>query len=341
MATEKTEYTEISVGCGLLGRQVANISAAEVSNLFEGTLTVSKLKAFQSAFTNSPFYQRLHRLGMQVRANYSPFQKIVSLKWTGSVRAASSVSSSQDLLVFNSLPVSIKANSNVVYNLSPVNLFVHLPSNRRFTSRHDNWFLNLARNELEALFEVVRRHGKLQYTNIDDFEHRARRSGRKQVQQVIAGLKSQELDRFNQLYKNMCNLVAQRSADRFNAEVANLRRLNDIEEIVGKVFFRMNSIQYLLIGIDRNKDIAVIIPSITEWRRNWVLHDIKAQPDTKCLQSVVRITVTIRNTATREIFVSKYRAEVRWSHGKFCGNPEAKLYKEFPWTDVPFFQRIV
>lgn len=36
-----------------------------------------------------------------------------------------------------------------------------------------------------------------------------------------------------------------------------------------------------------------------------------------------------------------YPAEIRWPHGKFCGNPEGKLYKDFKWVDVPFFKRII
>jgi hypothetical protein len=37
-------------------------------------------------------------------------------------------------------------------------------------------------------------------------------------------------------------------------------------------------------------------------------------------------------------FSRKIRSEVRWSHGKFCGNPEGKLYKHDSWSysDLPW-----
>jgi hypothetical protein len=57
-------------------------------------------------------------------------------------------------------------------------------------------------------------------------------------------------------------------------------------------------------------------------------------------QSVVDFILTIRENSTRQDRSYKFHAEIRWSHGRFCGNPEAKLYKDFPWRAVSFLETL-
>jgi len=54
-------------------------------------------------------------------------------------------------------------------------------------------------------------------------------------------------------------------------------------------------------------------------------------------QSVVNIDIDYRERDGKSKKL-KYHVEIRWSHGKFCGNPEAKLYKHFLWKDAPGFK---
>lgn len=96
----------------------------------------------------------------------------------------------------------------------------------------------------------------------------------------------------------------------------------------------------MLCGLDGKVDFGVILPDITTWKRNWGLKQVIAQPGLSREQSVVNFEVVVEDKGKRKEYSLPFHAQVRWSRGKFGGNPEAKLYKDFVWTDVPFLPQI-
>ena len=116
--------------------------------------------------------------------------------------------------------------------------------------------------------------------------------------------------------------------------------LKAVAEEVIRTFFRIGEGEYILCGLDNGQDFAVAIPDLTTWWRDWTLKSITAVPDLAAGQSQVWFDVVVQEKrGTRQSHSLRFRAEVRWAHGKF-GTPEAKLYKTFAWTDVPFFKQI-
>lgn len=71
--------------------------------------------------------------------------------------------------------------------------------------------------------------------------------------------------------------------------------------------------------------------------RRFEFLDMFAWADLIRKQSVVNIDIDYRERDGKSKKL-KYHVEIRWSHGKFCGNPEAKLYKHFLWKDAPGFK---
>ena len=55
---------------------------------------------------------------------------------------------------------------------------------------------------------------------------------------------------------------------------------------------------------------------------------------------MVTFKLRIDNKTTKETIIVNFHSEIRWSHRKFTGNPEAKLYKDFEWGLLPFLERI-
>ena len=47
-----------------------------------------------------------------------------------------------------------------------------------------------------------------------------------------------------------------------------------------------------------------------------------------------------KNKSSGNIDTAIFHTQIRWSHGKFQNNPEAKLYKNFAWENVDFFESI-
>ncbi|MDH7578438.1 MAG: hypothetical protein QHH75_11660 [Bacillota bacterium] len=156
MPSLKTECTELAVAFGILNREPLSVDPGELKALFEGTLTPEKFLDFRKEYADSRsgLYETLFCLGQNIRQQHSPFSAVKSLFWNGPNRLAPSVSSSQDLVVLGSVAISVKVGSNVVYNLSPPNLFERVPRGQAFISRAENWFLKCAGQELQELYAI-------------------------------------------------------------------------------------------------------------------------------------------------------------------------------------------
>ena len=186
------------------------------------------------------------------------------------------------------------------------------------------------------------------YADVREFESHASPEERDEVQKAIEALSGDAKRDFYEKYIAMCHKVARISAETFNENYmsAKQKKKSQADEHLAKVFFRLNSVPYLMVGIDGNREFALVMPSITEWRRNWVIKDVSAVADIHRRQCVVNFRLVCKEKEPKKEKSSKgeaafnFHAEVRWSHGKFCGNPEAKLYKEFRWADLPFFKRL-
>ena len=213
-----------------------------------------------------------------------------------------------------------------------------------FVSRSENWFLKHAKKEMQDLYELASKHLKNLPTEIYEFERTADKSARRELKKTIKEFDDVDRKIFNEHYLKMCHKVAQISADIFNNQFRQTfqtgQRSAFIDNIV-KTFFRLNSVPYLLIGTDRSQPFAVIVPNITQWKQHRSIRNVYAQPDLKSGQCVVNFDLECENKDTFETKCYKFHAEIRWSHGKFCGNPESKLYKDFGWQDVIFLTNIV
>ena len=103
----------------------------------------------------------------------------------------------------------------------------------------------------------------------------------------------------------------------------------------------METVSYVLAGMDHKNRMALRIPDLTSWKKDWELQAVTATPALDKGQSEVNIAFEFKNKSTKSQIELPFHIEIRWSHGKFCGNPESKLYKEFSWLDGPFFENLL
>lgn len=348
MASLKTEGTELSLGFGLLDVNPRDVALEQLPTLFEGTLPAAKYEAFQAEYQANPgLYQAFVEGGRRLRQSHELFNHLTHLRWTGMTRQAATTSAAVDLLAANT-PISVKNESNVVLNGSPFNVFVSMPTGQSAASRTDNWYQYTDSAGIQALYGFVsQRLAAIRpiHATFAEFDAHAAKPVRKEVQQLISELADPDRVEFIRLYTSMCHRVADVSAEVFNRNVAeamrSTRSVSIIENIVEHCF-RINSTSYILAGMDKGHFYALVIPDITGWKRAWRVNHIQATPDAESGQSVVNVVLEIGARAAGAINRRyEFHVEIRWSHGKFCGSPEAKLYKNFPWSDVPFFRVIV
>jgi len=350
----KTECSELSVGFGLLNlAAMFELSDKQREQYFGQTLSAEKYNGFKNEFhhqKNQALYQQLFEVGTKLRQTYPLFETVETVQWCGPLRQAATTSAAKDLLVANT-PISVKANSNLVLNASPFNLFQAIPLGQVPAQRAENWYLELAQTELQYLYSLLWDYGLQQEANINhlsrdivEFEQDASKSDRRTLQAIIKQLTDDAKPKFNQTYVAMCHAVAQKSAAIFNQNLnqslAGSAKHGVLEHLV-KYFFRLDTTEYILAGLDGKQAFAVIMPELTQWKQQWRIKSVQAEANLRRKQSVVNIYVAYEHKKQRLSHTAKFHVEIRWSHGKFCGAPEAKLYKDFLWHKIEFLERLV
>jgi DNA modification methylase len=348
MPTEKTECSELSLAYGLLDiEDPLNLSPDQILHFFEGTLSPDKYKRFRDEFinpSNTKLYSKLYDLGKLLRVKHNLFNNVNSVQWLGPQKLARTSSGAQDLLVANT-PISIKAESNIISNASPSNIFSSIPQGIPPVDRSDNWYIITAPFDFQQLYSGVR-NIRLDHfpENVEDFEQQASKDQRKELQDEINKLTGTNRLKFETDYINLCHNVAKYSAEMFNnyyhASMSGPSKISIIQNIV-KYLFRIESVEYILAGTTGKNYYAVKIPSIHQWIKEWKILDIEAMPDLNRKQSVVYLLVSYKNQKDNTEYRAKFHIEIQWSHGKFCGSPEAKLYKDFKWADIAFVKSIL
>lgn len=346
MATAKTETTELAVGFGLLGySDPSNLLFDQIAKNFDASLDERTFSRFRIEFSKDKLYKRMHEVGLKLRDVYAPFKDLTNIIWSGPERQAATTSTAKDLFAAN-VPISVKAESRVVGNPSPYNLFVATPQGSAQARGMGSWYVETALNDYQSLYFFAKQATALDSGDVSlpevvgEFENSR---AKKLLQQRIKDLNSEQIREFQALYVQMCKVVSIKSAVLFNSHLKTSlfsRTRNTVMEHIAKMFFRMNAVPYLLAGIDSRKEFAVHIPDLTTWKRTWRFEKVEAVPDLNRLQSVVNFQIECLNRENGERFTANFHAEVRWSHGKFS-SVEGKLYKKFNWVDLPFFERII
>jgi hypothetical protein len=347
MATIRTKTTELSVAFGLLGREPSSVRPDEIEFLFDETLdarTFEQVKReYYSKSKQRDLYSTLFELGLRARQKYEPFRNVRQVQWTGPSQQSQIVSSSKDLVALG-IPISIKTDSDVVYNLSPANLFEAIPQGGLLGSGSENWFLKHAEEELNEAYMIASRGLPDFPDNVLDFERKATRSDRSAIQEAIKQLSKDDSKKFLRAYISMCHHVSEISAEMFNkafgASISSRSRTAFEDSIVGR-FFRIDSTPYILMGTDGPEPMVQLVPDITKWRSETGFVNLEAFPALDRKQCVVEFSFECRDLDSGKIEQYPFHAEIRWSHGRFCGNPEAKLYKDFRWQEVSFFDDLM
>jgi hypothetical protein len=223
-------------------------------------------------------------------------------------------------------------------------MMVNLPGGMAPSSREENWFLSTRPDEYQDLYVFVQAmRSELQDLSQDvrTFEKQASRADRKRIQKILKECSPEEKSEFTRRYRKLCHGVAESSAAIFNENLSTSlasRARRAVLEDLSRWFFRLDAVPYILCGIDDKEDFSLRVPDLTSWFREWEFADVVASPDLNRGQSVVDFIMTCRKKDDLSEQRIAYHAEIRWSHGRFSGSPESKLYKEFAWRDLPFLQ---
>ena len=352
MARAQTVFSELCVARAISGgnlQAIRNVDNESVSQ-FEEELKKRQSKDKQSI-------EELTAAGNKVknwlRANQNSDD--LEVVWTGMDKSNDHGPVAIDLLIEKpKTRISVKENAQLFQNPSPVKVFQNWPRGIFSPSRDGDWFIEVADKELNDYFKVCEGPRITGFKNVDDYYKNVTgvdSSGtkkRKKFTEHVTSLHERELENVINSYQTMCRKVSSESARIFNENMEST-----LNQANGKIstnktlknlfsfYFKLDNNKYLLCGTENNQAFAVVIDDLQTWERKFSIVNIHAQA-VGVGQAEALLTFTFYDKSNQSSFDYSIRAEIRWSHGKFCGNPESKLYKHKSWsyTDLPWAECI-
>ncbi len=333
MAGNLTEITEIATALGMLApdldsairwRPVAlrNVAEPAWERLVESYHDGEHAIAFRTAFANGRAFLRADD-GLRGRAPRLA-------EWKGPHQPPGDDVIPCDLRVDHVYLVSCKYLSRVLLNAGPQRLFTRLlVGEERSTA---NWFSVCAPNEYQALYRSA-----ITATSVTLFPDAADEMTRSHQSTLRDSLRERSWpEPCRTPWAKLCRAVSAESAARWCAAMPSSR-----EQL--RVLWRMLRISdasYFVLGAERSDSLRLRIDSAWDWQQHYELRAFEVAARTSGQPEVSwRAVVRDRDThTTRDV---DGHVEIRWSHGRFNGAPEAKVYLDTPLRAVPGYHQLV
>ena len=132
-------------------------------------------------------------------------------------------------------------------------------------------------------------------------------------------------------YQALSERVSQISVSRWESA---LERHGGTGEAMLWRLLRMGSAPYFVLGSSATRSLRLRIATPWDWRQHFSLIAVVVT-EQRGGQPRVGWEAVVRDRATYEVYELAGHIEVRWSHGRFGGPPEAKGYLDTPHHLVP------
>jgi hypothetical protein len=325
VADLRTTITEVVTGLGMLGYDdvdsaltarpdaLVNVSPEVHDELQRAWKERRHADAFTAALMNGRAFLDAQD-GLRGRVP-------VLVEWKGAHRAPGDEVVPADLRVDHVYLVSCKYLSRIVVNASPHHLFDRLLAGGH-GRRGADWFREVAPAEHAALYASIRRALHLELPDdagaLDKSQRRA----------IVHALRGDWPPASGDLYRALVQRTGEESARRWRDAIGT-----DAESMLWRLL-RIGSAPYFVLGASQHGFVRLRIATPWDWRREFELLAFEIEPRDSG-QTVIDWRADIRARATRDEISVRGHVEVRWSHGRFCGPPEAKVYLDTRHSDVP------
>jgi hypothetical protein len=264
------------------------------------------------------------------------------VEWKGPQRPPGVDPIPADLRVDHVYLVSCKYNSRIQLNASPRSIFAPggaadaagaATAGRAGTAGpgaddRGDWYREVAPDELQALYEIVRFETGLVGALPDRCADLARPQRRDLSRALGRGPWTSPAAA--EAYTAMSAAVARGSARRWRDGLRSER----VREATLWRFLRVAAATYFVLGSDGERTLRIRVGSPWDWRQAFRLRRFEVEP-VESRQPVVAWRATVDDRAAGGQRPVEGHIEIRWSHGRFGGPPEAKVYLDTPHHQVP------
>lgn len=331
MPDRRTVVTELVTGLGMLGYpsvdEALSARPAEMADVAPGTW--EQLATLRRGGWYDPEFAAAFANGAAFLAAPSALRdrRPLLVEWKGSQRAPGDEVAPIDLRVDHVYLVSCKYLSRILFNASPSNLFDALLLGRHGRRRAEvlDWYGEVAPAEYRALYQALRRGSGL--TALPDSPGGLDPEQRRRLaHELRPGWPGDAESR----YVELARAVATASAERWRMG------LDGPEERQAMLWrlLRMGSAPYFILGAGADHLLRLRIATPWDWRQRFRLVDFQVTTP-PAGQPRVGWAAEVRDKDSGEPHLVEGHVEVRWSHGRFAGPPEAKVYLDTPHHRVP------
>ena len=329
---DTTRLTEILTGLGMLGGDFRDELPARPGELrhVDDDTWASVVAAWDdpalrtladAAFANGRFF-----LGA---SDALRGRRPLQVEWAGPRRAPGDEVAPVDLRIDHVFLVSCKYLSKITVNASPSHLFDRLLTGGH-GRRSGDWYAVVAPSEFATLWQTARQwlDDRTLPAELSELTKDQRRAVSKQL---TARTWPPELA---PAYESLCAAVAEESARRWQASIDSAGP-GAAEAVLWRLL-RVGSAPYFVLGSHGSeRPLRLRVASPWDWRRSFQLRRFEVTP-LPGGQPMVRWRAVVRDLAHGRVELTiEGHVEIRWSHGRFSGPPEAKVYLDTPFVEVP------
>jgi hypothetical protein len=321
MAHLRTTITELVTGLGMLGHDdiedaLAARPAAMVSVSPEQWEILARAHAggafdyeFRSAFANGRSFLEAQD-GLRGR-------RPLLVEWKGAQSNPGDEVLPVDLRIDHVFLISCKYLSKIVHNAAPQRVFDQSLRSQPF--KKADWYSVVALDEHAALYAATATCCGVEFpvplAELSTAERRA-------LQQLYPKRWSDEVDA---RYLDLCRVVSVASAERWRSVLSSK---SEKEATLWRLL-RFGPAPYFVLGTSPADALRLRIATPWDWRQQFELKDFAVEPKHGG-QPMVSWSAVVRDRHSGELAEVHGHVEVRWSHGRFGGPPEAKVYLDTP-----------
>ncbi|HOT78376.1 MAG TPA: hypothetical protein PKY13_00240 [Microthrixaceae bacterium] len=342
--SDTTRITELVTGLGMLGGdhpltmlpvapgELRNVDAATWDGLVESWHDPALRPLVDAAFENGRFFFEASDALRRRRPR--------TVEWTGPQRSPGDEVAPVDLRVDHVYLVSCKYLSKITMNASPAHVFERLLTGGHGRRSNVDWYRHVAAAEFDRLWSasaawLTEHHDGVA---VPDDPATLSKPDRKVVSELLRdGGKSWPQELLDP-YRELCAAVSVRSALAWQESISTAP--SGAAEAMLWRLLRIGSAPYFVLGVGgaATAPLRLRVASPWDWRQHFTFRRLEITPMSGGQPMVGwRAEFTERDGAAREVHG---HVEIRWSHGRFSGPPEAKVYLDTPFGDVPGYWSI-
>lgn len=350
MPSSKTKATEIAVACGLKSINSESLGQAICIENVSSEDTAEISQWINASAHQKRLFDRLNYVGEQIAKHWGQTPSKVS--WFGNEKTNSASVCPQDVVAHfgpATYNLSVKASGGIIWNGSPSRIYELFAGLDAPGQRGENWYDLVASQELNDFYlACATQNLKAQYPSAMEYlKSGLPKETKKEFSEQVALLMKSQKTEVVHSYKALSRKVSEASAELFNTRLCVLseKSPSSLKSLFWQLF-RVDSCPYILCGTDnaakrKDKCFAREVMSVTQWEKSFYLEKVCARSSTSS-QPEVFLDFQIKEKENKNaVHNLTLRVEIRWTHGKFCGNPEAKVQKTFSYDSLPWTKSLI